>query len=219
MRLFLVGASGHGKVVADIVRLAGSDELAGFLDDDPAKAGGRSLGLPIFLRADAMRSLGPGAGAGAIVTIGTNSVRMALAGELLAAGLTLRSAVHPAAVVAADVALGPGTVVMAGAVLNPGTSVGANVIVNTGATVDHDCILEDGVHVSPGAHLAGGVRVGRGAHVGIGAVVIPGIRIGSRSVVGAGAAVIREVPDGATVAGTPARALARGGREARDERP
>ncbi|MBI4423409.1 MAG: acetyltransferase [Elusimicrobia bacterium] len=206
--LILLGASGHGRVVADVARRSGLFHVRGFIDDAPSKAGRPFDGLPVLGDSRDLPRVARRLKAAVIVAIGANAARAAAAEAVEAAGLELATAVHPSAVVAEGARLGPGSVVMAGAVLNPGVVVGGNAIVNTGATVDHDCILADAVHVSPGAHLAGQVRVGREAHIGIGAAVIQKVRIGARSIVGAGAVVIRDVPPDSTVVGNPARPIA-----------
>ncbi len=201
------GASGHARVVADILRVRGEHAIAGFLDDvSPERwgtpfAGGTVLGgaekkLP-ELRAAGVRLL--------IVALGDCAARLRLAAQARALGFELATAVHPSAVVAADVKIGAGTVVAAGAVLNPNARLGDCVIVNTSASVDHDTVLEDGVHVSPGARLGGTVTVGRGTWIGIGATVIDHIRIGAGSVVGAGAVVVHDLPDGVVAYGVPAK--------------
>ncbi len=205
MKVFCYGASGHGKVVSNILALSGM-ELLGFVDDDAAKRGAQLAGVPVIGTATALPAL-LAAGAAVIVTIGSNQVRTAKATDLERLGFRLATAIHPAAVVAGDVTVGRGTAIMAGAIVNSGSRIGANAIVNTGATVDHDCVLADGAHISPGANLAGGVVVGGNTHVGIRSSVIQGIRIGADSIVGAGAVVIRDVPPGVTVVGNPARIL------------
>jgi perosamine synthetase len=205
MKVFCYGASGHGKVVADILSLSGM-ELLGFVDDDRAKAGTRLAGVPVMGTATALGDL-LAAGAAAIVTIGCNQARTAKAGELRRLGFKLATAIHPSAVVARDVTVGEGTVIMAGAIVNSGSRIGANVIINTAASVDHDCLLGDGVHISPGANLAGGVVIGSHTHVGIRASVIQCIQTGADSIIGAGAVVIRDIPSGVTAVGNPARIL------------
>jgi len=205
MKVFCYGASGHGKVVADIIAFSGM-ELLGFVDDDGAKAGTSVGGIPVIGTAAALPDLIANRAA-AVVTIGSNHVRTAKAKELERLGFKFATAIHPSAAVAHDVVVNGGTVVMAGAIINASSVIGANVIVNTGATVDHDCILSDGVHISPGANLAGGVVVGANAHIGIRASVIQRIQIGANAIVGAGAVVIRDVPAGVTVVGNPARTL------------
>ncbi len=205
MKVFCYGASGHGKVVADIIAFSGM-ELLGFVDDDAAKAGTRVAGVLVIGTAAALPDL-LAQGAAAIVTIGSNQARTAKAQELERLGFKFATAIHPSAAVARDVVVNAGTVIMARAIVNSGTSIGAHVIVNSGATVDHDCVLADGVHISPGASLAGGVVVGTNTQVGIRASVIQRIKIGADAIVGAGAVVIRDVPSGVTVVGNPARTL------------
>jgi len=202
MKLILLGASGHGRVVADIVRCQSRFVLKGFVDDDPTRPG--TLGTSSILKSLLSQGV-----AWAIVSIGSNSVRMKKAHELEAMGFQLATAVHPSSILAQDISVGSGSVIMPGAIINCGTFLGKNVIINTAAGVDHDCVIEDGAHISPGVRLAGGVRVGKEAHVGIGVSVIPGVRIGSGSTVGAGAVVIRDVPDGIIVAGNPAKPIRR----------
>ena len=112
--------------------------------------------------------------------------------------------VDPSATVGGGVELGRGTVVMARSALNANARVARDGILNTACVVEHDCVLDHNVHVSPGAVLTGGVRVGAGAHIGAGAVVLPGVAVGAGATVGAGAVVTRDVPEGATVVGSPA---------------
>lgn len=204
--LAIVGASGHGKVVADTALECGWQSLTFF--DDGAHPRGRFVDWPVVgSTATLLASLSEYSGV--IVAIGHNRVRLSKVRELWAAGANMVTLVHSMAYVARDVRLAAGTVVFAGAVVQPGATIGAGVIVNTGATVDHDCVLADGVHVCPGAHLAGGVTVGECAWLGIGCVVKQYIAIGADVVVGGAAAVMTPVPDGITVEGVPARPMSK----------
>jgi sugar O-acyltransferase (sialic acid O-acetyltransferase NeuD family) len=204
-RVFLFGAGGHAKVVADIVERTGA-RIAFVVDDDPACAGRRLLGYEVIGGRAALVARRGEAGS-AIVAIGANAARRALAEWLAAQGFAFASAIHPTAAIGREVSIGTGTVVMAGAVINPQTEIGAHCIVNTSASVDHDCRLGDAVHVAPGARLCGGVSVGAGALIGAGAVIAPGRCIGADAIIAAGAVVLADVPDGARVAGNPARPL------------
>ena len=208
--IVLCGASGHARVVADIVRLAGEYEIIGFLDDrDPGRKGTLFLGAPILGGREALAGLRNRGVRHLLLAFGDGAARLRAGAVAREAGLILATAVHPRAVVAADVVVGPGTVVMAGAVVNPGTRLGESVIVNTCASIDHDCDIGDGAHVCPGAHLAGTVRVGRAAWVGIGAAVIDGVHIGDGAFIGAGSAVVSDIPDGMLAYGVPARVVRR----------
>ncbi len=189
-RLIIIGAGGHGRVVADA-----SSVPAVFLDEDTSLEG--VVGTPSELSNVSTKE------DGIVVAIGDNSTRLQMLGGIKQA----TTIVHESSVVGNAVTLGVGTVVFAGAVINAYATLGKGCIVNTGATVDHDCQLADGVHISPGANLGGNVTVGECSWIGIGACVKNGVTIGKNVIVGAGAAVVQDVPDNVTVVGVPAKEL------------
>ena len=203
-RLAILGASGHGAVVADAALLVGWRSVEFYDDRWPAIP---SVGQwPVIGNTAELLRAGTGID-GVIVAIGANIVRLAKQDALRAGGLRVATITHPAAVVSSLADIGIGCVLFAGAVVNAFATVGAAGIINTCATVDHDCVLGDGVHLGPGAHLGGTVRVGRASWIGIGAVVRHGIAIGANVIVGAGAAVVNDVDDDLTVVGVPARPI------------
>lgn len=193
-RLVIVGASGHGKVVADIARLCGYDDIV-FLDDDESKkecAGYRVVG----------RTNDAPTG-DVFVAIGDNEIRKRISEQY--ADRRQPILIHPSAVVAADVQIGQGTVIMAGAVINPGVSIGCGCIINTCSSIDHDCVLRDFVHISVGSRVCGTVVIGEMAWIGAGSTVINNISICGGCIIGAGAVVIRDIMDCGTFVGIPAR--------------
>lgn len=202
--LVILGAGGHGKVVADAAIASGEYSAISFLDDAfpelRAVSDWRVTGRPGDISKQAPDCA-------AIVAFGDNNLRLEWIDKLIGLGVEIVTIRHPRAVVAERVNIGAGTVLMAGSIVNIDTSVGKGCIINTGSTIDHDNRLGDGVHVSPGAHLGGGVVVGERAWIGIGACVIQNITIGAECIVGAGAVVIHPVEKGTTVGGCPARKL------------
>lgn len=204
--ILLYGASGHAKVVFDLVRRSGLWQIVALLDDNRDLQGTTFCGVTISGGREALPILMPTC-AGAIVAVGDNVIRRRIAGQLAEQGLALVTACHPQASVADDVVLGAGTVVMAGAVINPACRVGDNCIVNTQASIDHDCLLGSHTHIAPGVTICGGVTIGEGAFIGAGATVVPNVTIGIGATVGAGSTVVNSVPPGVTVIGTPARLL------------
>ena len=206
-KLVLFGAGGHAKVVIDIIERQGIYEVAGLIDDDIEHKGKRFFGYPVLGTRAELPALHSGQLRCAIVTIGDNASRAAVAAHLDQHGWRFASAVHPGANIGRGTSIGPGSVVMAGCVVNADAYLGAQVILNTGATVDHDCHIDDAVHIAPGCHLCGGVSVGQGSLLGAGSIVTPGVKIGATVIVGAGSTVIRDVADDARVSGSPARPL------------
>lgn len=198
--VIIIGASGHGKVIADIAIRSG-DRVLGFLDDRQDLT--ELMGLPV---------LGPVSDfarypdAAFIVAIGNGAVRRRIAEQLQ--GVRWYTAIHPTAVVSAmDVQIGSGTAVMAGTVINPGTRIGNHCIINTGAVVDHDNTIMDYAHISVGAKLAGGVVIGQDTWVGIGAAVSQYLTVCGGCMLGAGAVVVKSIEEPGTYVGVPARKI------------
>lgn len=203
-QIFVFGASGHAKVVIDIIEQQGLYEIAFLADDDPALRGTLVYGYQVIGGKDDLLARGIKHG---IVAIGSNNARHAVSAWLADNGFELIRTIHPAAQLARGILIGAGTVIMAGTVINADTVVGAGVIVNTCASVDHDCVIGDYTHIAPGATLCGTVQVGTGSFICAGATVIPNLNIGANVTVGAGATVISSISDNLTVTGTPARVL------------
>lgn len=203
-KIFVFGASGHSKVVIDIIERHGLYEIAFLVDDDPALRGMTFFGYPVIGGKRELLSAAGRVRAG-IVAIGNNRARCSVAAWIAAAGFDLVPAVHPSAQIGRGVTIGGGTVVMAGVVINPGSSVGRNVIINSRASVDHDCTIGDGVHLAPGSTLCGSVTIGAEAFICAGGTIIPNLEVGEQSVVGAGSTVISSVGSYELVAGSPAR--------------
>lgn len=197
------GAGGHAKVVADALLSEGARVIA-FLDDAPALAGARRLGVEVHGFAWLVARLAEGPMAVAL-GIGDNHVRARLAAKCREAGATIRGARHRSAVVAESAEIGEGTVLMAGAIVNPDARVGAGVIVNTGAIVEHDATVGDFAHLSPGAVMAGGSRLGAFSSLGAGATILDDVLVGDGVVVGGNALVNRHLPDQVVAYGVPAR--------------
>lgn len=195
--IIVYGASGHGKVIVDLLKKS-KIQVKAIIDDTPKF--NELLGQPIQ-KAGEFEWI---SNEKVILAIGNNRVRKKLAGILNVSFVTI---VHPTAIISDFTNIAEGTVVMAGAILNSDVKIGKHCIINTGAIIEHDCIIEDFVHVSPNASLAGGVKIGEGTQVGIGAVIIQGIKIGKWATIGAGAVIIRDVPDNAVVVGNPGRII------------
>ena len=193
----IYGASGHGKVIIDIVKSVNGN-ITSVYDDN--KDISHVYGYPVthVLNDEILHR-------GTILAIGNNAIRKSVAEKF--EGDFSNAIIHRSAIISPSVEIGIGTAVMANASVNADVTIGSHCIINTGAVVEHDCNLSDYVHISPNSALAGNVEVGEGTHIGIGAVVIPGIKIGAWVKIGAGAVIINDIPDFAVVVGNPGKII------------
>jgi len=202
-KLLIIGASGHGKVIADIALKMNRWQSVAFLDDDDTIK--KSIGLEVIGKtSDAFKYKNE---AEFFVAIGNNTTRERIQEQLEENGLELATLIHPNAVIGIDVVIGTGTVVMPGAVINCCSIIGKGCIINSSSSVDHDNVIEDYVHVSPGANLAGTVTVGKGSWIGIGSSISNNVRICKGCIVGAGAVVVKDITESGTYIGVPVRRI------------
>lgn len=197
----IIGASGHGKVIADII-VNSDDKVLGFLDDADDVQGKKIIGFPVLGKIadfDNYRDCE------FVIAIGNPYIREKISNELPVKWYT---AIHPTAVISSlDVEIGEGTVIMANAVVNPSAKIGKHCIINTGAIVEHDNILEDYVHLSPNVTLAGIVKVGKSTHIGAGSCTKQVLNIASDCIIGAGSVVVKDITESGTYVGVPARKI------------
>ena len=202
-RLIIIGASGHGKVVADIADRMNKWEAIAFLDDDEFIKDCRGLKV-IGTVSDAYQYLED---SDFFVAVGDNLTRKIIQEKLEALGVSLINLVHPSVVLGSSVEIGLGTAIMAGVVINSSCVIGKGCIINTSASLDHDSILEEYVHISPGVNIAGSVKVGKRSWIGIGSSIINNINIGEDTIIGAGSVVIKNLPPSCIAVGSPAKAI------------
>lgn len=205
-KLLIIGASGHGKVIADIALKMNRWKSIEFLDDNTTLK--ESMGLDVIGKSsDVTKYINE---YDIFVGVGNNEIREHIQDKLEALGANIPTLFHPNTVIGEQVELGAGTAVMAGAVINCCTKIGKGCIINTGSTIDHDNVLEDFVHISPGVNIAGTVKVGKGTWLGIRSVVSNNINITSGCKVGAGAVVVKDITEPGTYVGVPVRRIGNG---------
>ncbi len=197
--MYLFGASGHAKVIVDILEQQG-EQINGIIDDN--KDLKEFLGVPVIHHIEEMSPM--------IICIGMNDRRKMVAKRLMESyNVEFGKAIHPTAIISEHAEIGDGTVVMPRTVVQSGTNIGRHCIINSGAVVEHDCQIADFVHISPQATLCGGITVGEGSWIGAGATIIQGVKIGRWSIIGAGSVVTKDIPDGYVAYGTPCHRVRR----------
>jgi|SRR5690554_3112702 len=202
-KLLIIGAGGHGKVVADIALRLNRWKSIYFLDDDESKKS--LMGIKVIGKTvDVYRYTNDH---DIFIGIGNNEKRAEIQAKLEANGVSLPVLIHPNTVIGKDVQFGEGTIVMAGVLINCCSVIGKGCIINTGSIIDHDNAIDDYVHISPGVRLAGMVRVGERSWLGIGSIVINNKCITSNCIIGAGAVVVQDIKEPGTYTGVPAKKI------------
>lgn len=191
-KVYLYGASGHAKVIRDVLATQGIPVI-GLVDDNLSLA--EFEGIPVSHSAKGLSPL--------IVSIGNCQIRRKVVEKL--GDVSFGTAIHKSAIIASGVTIDQGSVIMAGAILQPGVSIGRHCIVNTGASVDHDCKLDSYVHIAPHCTLCGDVHIGEGTWLGAGSTVIQGVQIGKNCFIGAGSVVVKDIPENSFCYGNPCR--------------
>lgn len=204
MKIYIVGAGGHGKVTYDILKTSNEHEVLGFIDDNITKHSKQFYNLPVVGTLDDLFGKLKNKVEGLFIAIGNNKIRCDLFTKL-SKEYDIVNAIHKDAIIAESVSIGKGVFVMAGVIINADTTISDGAIINTGATVDHDCSIEKFAFIAPGANLSGTVSIGERTLIGTGAAIIPNIKIGNDAIVGAGAVVIKDLPDDCIAVGVPAK--------------
>ena len=202
MKIALIGAGGHAKVVFDAIVSTKQHEVIGFIDDNPQLAGTFFFNLPVVNQIELLDGV-----EGYIVAIGDNVVRKAKYELYKNKGYLPVNAIHRSAIISPYASIGNGVVAFANVVVNPGACIGDNVILYTACTIDHDCQISEHAYISPGCNLSAQINIGIGAFLGTGAVVLPQISIGEWTIIGAGAVVTKDIPAHVTAVGVPAKII------------
>ena len=207
MKVLIIGAGGHARVVYEVLRYDRNIEVVAFVDNLTRGADEAIMNIPIVGGHSVIPRLIKDGVSGAIVGVGDNHIRADYFRKLKSMDLELVKAIHPTAHIAYNAKVEEGTMVVAGAILATSAKVGRNVIVNTGAIIEHEDILEDHVHIAPGVVLAGRVTVGEETFIGAGSIVKENITIGRNVTVGAGSIVLADIPENAVAVGVPAKII------------
>ena len=204
--LIILGAGGHARVLAELLRTQGH-HLLGATDMQPPTAGEIESNLiylgddhAVYTHSTDSILLVNGVG-----SVGPTHTRHALYQRFINAGYRFASICHPSAVISPSARLGAGHQILATAVIATGAQLGDNVLINTRAVIEHDCTVGDHCHIASGAVVCGDCHIDVGVHIGAGATINQGIRIGTGAVIASGAAVIADVAPYTLVAGVPAQ--------------
>lgn len=204
--IVVIGGGEHARVVIDVI-FSAKETLAGYTGTESSELRDRFGARHLGTDEDALRFAGAndvefilGVGAVSVSDRRRNALR-----PYEIAGVHFAAIRHSAAWVSPSAVLAPGVVVMAGAMINTGARIGAHAVINTGAIIEHDCTVGELAMIGPAVAFGGGATVGDDSYVGLGARIRDHMSVGKKVMVAMGAVVTRDVPDGVTAKGVPAR--------------
>ena len=210
MKVVVIGAGGHARTVASILRCYPDIDIDCFIDKEVRFEGEMISGAPVIPVMDNSSILPDLLKKGinsAIISVGDNFQRERHFAQLSTFGFDMINAIHPSARIANDATIGKGVVISTGVIVCTLVSIGDNTIISSGSIIEHEGRLGENVFVSNGVNVAGRVTIGRNSFIGIGSTVIESIAIGENVVVGAGSVVLGDIPDNSVVAGVPAKVI------------
>ncbi len=207
--IVVIGASGHAKVIIDIIEQQNEYQIVGLIDSFKAigetvytyKVLGTERDLPGLITQHELY--------GGIIAIGDNWTRMNMYMEMtaIAPNFTFIKAIHPSAIIGKNVRVGSGTCIMAGVIINSDASIGKQCIINTKSSVGHDVVIKNFASVAPGVSIGGDVKIGKCSAISIGANIVEKVEIGKHTVIGAGALVNKSIKSNKVAYGIPAKAI------------
>ena len=207
MKIIIIGAGGHSKVIVDVIQNEQKYEIAGFIDNS-LPMGHKVLDYKVLGKEDEINTLFYKHEIfGGIIAIGDNFIRSNVEKKIkqLCNEFKFINCVHPNSNIAFDVVMGEGNVVMAGATINTSSEISNHCIFNTNCSIDHDNKIANFVSIAPNAVTGGNVQVGEFSAIGIGATVNHNVSIGYNCIIGASSLVNKDTKSNSVYYGMPAK--------------
>jgi len=207
MKVMIIGAGGHARVVYEILYYDKNIEVVAFVDNVTRGTDEKIMGVPVIGDHSVIDKLRKNGVNSAIIGVGDNDIRVAHFLKLKDMGLEFVKAIHPTVHMSDHAKIGEGTVIVTAAIISAGVEIGKNAIINTGAIIEHEDIVEDHVHIASGVVLAGRVTVCEKAFIGAGSIVKENVTIGRNATIGAGSIVLNDIPENTVAVGVPAKVI------------
>ena len=208
MKSVIIGSGTYGQVYLAYLKDAGVNVI-GFIDDDKKEHGKEYDGIRVLGNRDLLKTLRQTHGVEAVYCpIGSNRTRVELLELAESLGYLTPSYIHPSVILAPYVELGKGTYILMGSMVMPYTKIGDYTMISMNVCVAHHSELKKGVFLSTGVNFGASITAEEYAYCGISSTIMTGLhRLGKDCLIGAGATVIHDVPDGAIMAGLPAKII------------
>lgn len=200
-KLIFLGYSGHAFSVIDAA-LANNTKVIGYCDRNEHSTNPfeiKYLGHEKDIQVGQNTMFFP--------SVGNNRIRKNLIEFIESKQWAQTIIIHPSSTISSQTEISNSVFISSGVIINAITRIGKGSIINTGAIIEHECEIGEYCHIAPGATLTGDVKIGAHSFIGANVTIIPGIKIGNNVTIGAGTVIIKDIPDGVTCVGNPARII------------
>jgi len=205
--MLIIGAKGFAKEVLEIFHQQNKTDGIYFYDDVTDDLANFLYQFPIIKSLEKAKELFKTDNRFTI-GIGNSQVRYTLYKRFIDIGGQFESSVSPFAHIGHfETKIGDGCNIMTGAILTNNITIGEGCLINLNCTIGHDTILGRFTELSPSVSISGNCILGEFCNIGTNATILPKVKLGNRVTVGAGAVVTKDVADGLTVVGIPAKPI------------
>jgi sugar O-acyltransferase (sialic acid O-acetyltransferase NeuD family) len=207
MKIIIIGAGGHSKVIVDIIQNEQKYKIAGFIDNN-LPIGHKVLDYKVLGKEEEINNLiNEQEIFGGVIAIGDNFIRSNVEKKIkqLCNEFKFINCIHPKSNIAFNVVMGEGNVVMAGATINTSSEISNHCIFNTNCSIDHDNRIANFASIAPNGVTGGNVEVGEFSAIGIGATVKQNVSIGYNCIIGASSLVNKDTKSNSVYYGIPAK--------------
>ncbi len=208
MKSVIIGAGKYGAVYLSYLRDAGID-IVGFLDDNPDEWNKTVDGVRVLGPVSKLNTLKDELGIAAVYCpLGNNRLRVKFLKQASELGYETPNYIHPSVTISANVTIGKGVYILLGTNIMPDTVIEDYVMISMGVNIAHHNVLSKGTFLSTGCNFGASILAKPYTYCGIGSTIMTGLtELGTDCLIGAGAVVIKDVPDGAVMAGVPAKII------------
>lgn len=204
-KLYILGAGGFGREllwwVKDINAVKSTWDIVGFLDDNLNALDGVECDYKVV---GTIKDWQPKEDEEFALAFGSPALKRKIVDIMKAKGAKFATVIHPSAQVSEFAHYGEGFIMFPDSKLSCNSTVG-DFVTLLATKIGHDTYIGDFSVISGGCNVVRNVCIGKDVFLAAGVCIAQDIKIGDGAYLGLGSVVLKDIPEGVTVFGNPAR--------------